>query len=187
MGGIIKSISVVAGENATADAVLAVIEVNEKGYQLSFSVTNEQAKKVKVGDAGEIPYYWDSEIKAVISSIKVDTANPTSKKILTFDVSGDVAAGQSLNIQIGASGQNYDVIVPKSAVRKDADGQFVLVVTSKSSPLGNRYYAERFPVEVLASDDVQSAVSGLYGSEFVITTSNKLVEAGMQVRMEDKS
>jgi hypothetical protein len=64
--------------------------------------------------------------------------------------------------------------VPKSAIRKDSDGQFLLVVTSKSSPLGNRYYAERYPVQVVASDDVQSAVTGLYGNEYVITTSNNL-------------
>ena len=41
-------------------------------------------------------------------------------------------------------------------------------------------------VEVLASDDTQSAISGgLYGYEFIITTSTKPVEAGKQVRLAD--
>jgi len=187
MGGVIKSLSVVAGDKAEADKVLAVIEVNEKGYQLSFTITAAQAKKVKVGDVGEVSYYWGSDIKATVSSIKPDTTDPANKKILTFDITGDVTAGQTLNIELGGTSQNYETIVPKSAIRKDSDGQFVLVVTSKSSPLGNRYYAERYPVQVVASDDVQSAVTGLYGNEYVITTSNKLVEAGMQVRMQDAS
>ena len=71
-----------------------------------------------------------------------------------------------------------------SAVREDNNGKFILIVESKRSPLGTRYTASRVDVEVLASDDTQSAISGaLYGYEFVITTSTKPVEAGKLVRL----
>ena len=77
-------------------------------------------------------------------------------------------------------------IAENSAIREDNNGKFILIVESKSSPLGNRYIASRVDVEVLASDDTQSAISGaLYGGEFVITTSTKPVEAGKQVRLSD--
>ena len=46
--------------------------------------------------------------------------------------------------------------------------------------------ATRIDVEVLASDDTQTAISGaLYGYEYVITTATKPVEAGKQVRLKD--
>ena len=62
----------------------------------------------------------------------------------------------------------------------------MLVVEAKSSPLGTRYYAVRYDVEVVASDDTQSAITGaLYGGEYVITTSTKPVEAGKLVRLPD--
>ena len=61
----------------------------------------------------------------------------------------------------------------------------MLVVTSKSSPLGNRYQATRVEVQVLASDDTTSAVSGLSNGDFVITTSNKPLEAGDMIRLPD--
>ena len=78
--------------------------------------------------------------------------------------------------------------VPNSAIREDNDGKFILTVESKSSPLGNRYIATRVGVEVLASDDNNSAISApLYGWEYVITTSTKPVEAGKQVRLADNS
>lgn len=97
-----------------------------------------------------------------------------------------MTAGQSLSLQIGQRSQNYDMIVPNSAIREDNNGKFILVVEAKSSPLGTRYYAVRYDVEVLASDDTQSAISGgLYGYESVITTSTKPVEAGQLVRLPD--
>ena len=87
---------------------------------------------------------------------------------------------------MGQKSANYDLIVPNSAIREDNNGKFILKVDSKQSPLGTRYTATRVDVEVLASDDTQSAISGaLYGHEFVITTSTKPVEAGKLIRLAD--
>jgi len=62
----------------------------------------------------------------------------------------------------------------------------VLVVMSRSSPLGNRYIATRVDVNILASDDTNTAVSGaLTGWDFVITTSTAPIDPGMQVRLVD--
>ena len=55
---------------------------------------------------------------------------------------------------------------------------------AKNSPLGNRYYAKRVEVTVLASDDMNSAVTGDLGyGDFVITTSSMPVKSGDMVRM----
>jgi len=107
-------------------------------------------------------------------------------KLLTFNVTGNIVAGQTLNVSVGQKSANYDLIVPNSAIREDKNGKFILIVESQSSPLGNRYRATRADVEVLASDDTQSAIRGaLMGYEFVITTSNKPVETGQLVRLPE--
>ena len=62
---------------------------------------------------------------------------------------------------------------------------FVLAIVSKSTPLSTRYTATRVDVQVLASDDKSSAVSGIGSGEFVITTSTKPIEAGTQVRLAE--
>ena len=158
--------------------------MSEKGYTLEITATVEQAKKVKVGDEAEIQYFWYGDAKAVLQSISPDKENPAKNRILKFAVTGDVTPGQNLQIAMGSKGQNYQYIVPNSAIREDNNGKFVLSVVAKSSPLGNRYVAERVNIEVLASDDTSSAVSGdILGGEFVISTSTKPIEAGMQVRM----
>jgi len=91
-----------------------------------------------------------------------------------------------LNIVLAQRTENYSVIVPNSALRSDTNGDFVLVVMSRSSPLGNRYIATRADVNILASDDTHTAVSGgLSDWDFVITTATAPVDPGMQVRLVD--
>ena len=187
IAGTITSISVVAGESTSPDMPVAVIQPEGKGYTLSFSVTADQAKRISVGDPAElVNSWWYNDITATVASIKPDPSNPSKNKLITFNLSGDLTQGQSLSLQVGQKSANYDMIVPNSAIREDNNGKFVLVVEAKSSPLGTRYYAVRYDVEVVASDDTQSAITGaLYGGEYVITTSTKPVEAGKLVRLPD--
>lgn len=187
IAGTITQINATAGKEVSAAEAVAVIQPEGKGYTMSFSVTNEQARRLSVGDKADLVnswYYNDMDI--TLASIKPDKSNPGKQKTLTFDVTGDVTPGQSLNVSVGQKSANYDLIVPNSAIREDNNGKFVLIVESKSSPLGNRYVASRVDVEVIAGDDTQSAISGaLYGYEFVITTSTKPVEAGQLIRLAD--
>lgn len=186
VSGVISNVGYVAGETTSPERALAQIVMTEKGFTLSFSVTADQAKKISVGDVAEVQNSWYyNDIQAVVSGFKSDPSNP-QQRMVVFDVTGDVQAGQSLSLSVGQKSANYDVVVPNSAIREDNNGKFILIVESKSSPLGNRYIATRVDVEVLASDDTMSAVSGgLYGYESVITTSTKPVEAGKQVRLAD--
>lgn len=184
MGGTVESVSVTAGSEVAAGTVAAVISVSDLGYTVSFSVKNDQAKKVKVGDKAEITsWYWGDSFSATLSEVKTDTANPQTQKTLVFNVTGsDISTGQTITLSMGSKGQPYSVVVPNAAVREDSNGKFVLVMEAKSSPLGNRYKAVRYDIEVLAKDDNNTAVNGLMGSEYVITTSTKPIQAGDQVR-----
>lgn len=187
VAGTISELYYVAGEKVEPNSAMAVIQPDGKGFFLKFSVTADQAKRLTPGDPAEVQNSWYySDITATLAQITNDPENPGRNKLLVFDIAGDVMGGQSLSLSVGQKSANYDMIVPNSAIREDNNGKFVLIVESKSSPLGNRYIATRVDVEVLASDDTQSAISGaLYGYEFVITTSNKPVEAGKQVRLSD--
>ncbi|PKM74067.1 MAG: hypothetical protein CVU91_03215 [Firmicutes bacterium HGW-Firmicutes-16] len=187
VNGIVATINVSAGKTAEANAVLMTVEVPDMGYGLSFSVTTAQSKKVALGDAAEVTNYWYSEpLTATLVGIKSDPQNPGTNKILNFKLQGEVESGAQLSIALGERGGNYETIVPNSSIRSDSNGKFVLVVVSKNSALGNRYKATRIDVQVLASDDVNSAVSGgLTTSDFVITTSTKPIEPGTLVRLAD--
>ncbi len=189
IAGTVTALNVTAGKEIDVSAPVAVLQPEGKGYTMSFSVTNEQAKRLSVGDVAELVNAWRfDDVNVTLASMKPDPAEPGQKKLLTFDISGNVTAGQNLNVSVGQKSANYDYIVPNSAIREDNNGKFILIVESKPGPLSTRYIASRVDVEVLASDDTQSAISGaLYGYEFVITTSTKPVEAGKQVRLNENN
>jgi len=188
IAGTIAEIYVTSGLDTPQDGVVLTMQPEGEGYTMSFSVTNEQARKVSVGEQASLVNSWRyDDLKVILTRIMPDKNDPSQKKLLVFDVEGEnVIAGQSLNVSIGQKSANYDMIVPNSAIREDNNGKFILIVESKNSPLGNRYIATRVDVEVLASDDTKSAISGaVYGYEFVITTSTQPVKAGQYVRLSD--
>ena len=189
VSGVVQSVSCTAGDTKAKDDVLCTIEVPDMGYNLSFSVTNEQARRLKPGDSATVSnFYWGGQIVATLSTITVDPKNPNTNKLLTFDVTGDVNSGSELTVSVGQKSANYDVIIPNSSIRSDSNGSFVLAVDQRSSPLGNRYVARRVAVEVLAEDDLNSAVTGdLSYGDYVITTSNAPVKNGDMVRLADNS
>lgn len=185
--GTIQSVTVKAGDTTTPETALATIHDSNQGYTLSFSVTNEQAKKVKVGDVASISNAWYyGDVTVTLQGIKNDPSMPGKQKILTCSISGEVNAGDSMTVSLGEKSGTYDYVVPNSAVREDNNGKFILIVKQKSSPLGNRYVAKRIDVEVIVSDDSKSAVKGaLEGGEYVITTSNKMINPGDLIRLAD--
>lgn len=183
VAGVISSISAVAGEKTSPDQVLAVIQIVEKGYEVKLQVTAEQAKKVKEGDKADVLNVWGEEVTAVLSKISSVEGDAKNKQ-LTFQIGGSVEVGQSLELSVGQQNASYDTVVPNSAIHEDNNGKFILIVNAKSSPLGNRYIAQRVKVDVLAQDDTNAAVTGeLQGGDFIITTSTKPLTDGMQVRL----
>ncbi len=185
--GVVSSINVKPDETTVEGVPLAVIDISEEGYTVQITVEAEKSKKIKTGTAAEVVNNWSGSIEAVVTEIKNDTVSNSKNRIIVFSVTGDVESGTYIDLSIPCGSGTYDAIVPKSAVYQDKDGYFVLTVRSKSSPLGNRYYAERQNVEVISSDETSSAVQGsISQGDYVITAASKPVKAGDQVRMKEK-
>lgn len=184
ISGTVTDIAVTAGTTVNANDVMMTIQPENKAYVLQFSVTENQAKKVRVGDTAEVLNNWyGNNVSAVVSAIRKDPQN-RSNSIIICDMKGDVSVGDSYTLSIGEQSSNYDTIVPTSAIREDSNGKFILIIESKSTPLGNRYYARRVDVEVITSDNTKSAVTGaLEGYEYVITTTTKPIKENEQVRL----
>lgn len=188
VGGTVSAINVTAGNNAGAETPLMTLNLTDRGYTVKISVTNDQAKKVRVGDSAELVNYWyGGDIQATLENITNDPSNPGKGRLLVFRLTGDVEPDTNLTLSIGQKSANYDCIVPNSAIRTDSNGTFVLAIVAKSTPLRTRYTATRVDVQELAKDDTVTAVTGLSSGDFVITTSTKPIEAGTQVRLVENN
>lgn len=182
--GIVAQIDFKEGDSVTADAPLAKIQLAESGYIVKGTITKAQSKLIRVGNEATVENIWDDDTQASVKSIKADTENPNQNMIVTFEVKGNIDVGQNLALSVGEKSNRYDAVVPNNAIREDSKGKFVLVVTVKGTPLGNRYKVKRADVEVMASDDNSSGVTGgVYEYDNVVTNSSKPLEEGMQVRL----
>ena len=184
VSGTIASINASAGKSIGGEEQpLATINVTDRGFTVKIDVTNDQAKKVKTGDTAELVNFWGGDAVATLDQIT--SSQTAGNRTLVFTLTGDIQAGQNVTLSIGQKSANYDALIPLSGLREDSNGKFVYVLESKSSPLGSRYIATRVTVQELARDDKSAAVSGISQGDFIITTSNKPVEAGKQVRLAD--
>ena len=187
VAGVIQRVDITAGQTTTPKTAMAVIELPDMGYVLNAPVSLEQARRVHVGDTATVSnLYWGTQIDAVLTAIKPDPRDPQNQRQLTFELSGDVSPGANLTLSVGQRSAEYDFVVPNSALRSDSNGDFILVVETKASPLGNRYTATRVNVTKLANDDSSTAISGaLELGDFVITTSTAPLKNGDRVRLAD--
>ncbi len=184
--GVVSSINVQPDATTTDGDPLAVIDLVDDGFTVEISVANDMIKKVKKGVEADVLNNYGGDIKAVLSEIKNDTTN-SKQKMLVFDVTGDVDSGESLTLSIPCGSGTYDAIVPRSAIKEEDGGYYVYTIRSKSTPLGNRYYAEKVSVNVEAKDATSSAVSGgVNRGDYIITAASKPLTPGCQVRMKDK-
>lgn len=188
IAGRIVSVNYVPGDTVTSGNTVASIEIADKGYVCEITMSSDEARKIQVGaPCTVVNSWWYSNIEASVSQIRSDPSSQGKNRIVIIEVKGDVSENQSVTFSIGDKSQSYENVLPNSAIREDNDGKFVLVVEAKDSPLGTKYTARRRDIEVVASDDTQSAVSGLYGSEFVITNSNNPIADGQRVRLADNN
>ncbi|HPY97857.1 MAG TPA: HlyD family efflux transporter periplasmic adaptor subunit [Clostridia bacterium] len=184
--GMIINLTYVTGEKTNSGAVVAEIEISEKGYTMSFTVTIEQSRRLSVGQVAQVQYYYGSNAPyAEISAIKTDYNNPRGSRIVELEVRGDnIYPGQTMYVALGETGREYEAVIPNSAIHEDNKGKFVYIVEAKNTPIGNRYIARRADIQVIASDDSSSAISGVSAyANYIITTSSKPITDGMQVRL----
>lgn len=186
MAGTVTRINYYAGQTIKENTVVVEMKPENEAYTMQFTVSQTQSRRIKPGDPAEILYNWyGDEITARVATVQRDPMNRESY-IVTCELYGDVNVGNYYTVSIGQQSSDYDYVVPTSCIREDSNGKFVLIVESKSTPLGNRYYARRVDVEIITSDDSQSAITGAFdGYVYVITTTSKPVEENQQVRLAE--
>lgn len=187
MAGTVTQINYYAGQTIKDNTIVMEIKPENEAYTLQFTVSQTQSRRIKPGDPAEILYNWyGDEITARVATVQRDLMNRESY-IVTCELFGDVNVGANYTVSIGQQSSDYDYVVPTSCIREDSNGKFVLTIESKSTPLGNRYYARRVDVEIITSDDSQSAITGAFdGYVYVITTTSKPVEENQQVRLAEE-
>ena len=191
VAGKIITLSKAAGESTEPKENVCVIQMEGKGYRTTISVESRQASTVRVGDEVTIEDYYYYGVTANLVAIQPDKEDPKNKKTLVFDLNGDdLVPGAQISLAVGDMNSYYNLTVPKSALRQDNKGDYILIVESKSVPFGTRYIAKRVDVtQIYATDDFNAAIEanvepwGVY----VITNATRPIKPGEQVRLAEEA
>ena len=94
--------------------------------------------------------------------------------------------GEKAEFKITTKSEEFDLCIPIQALREDIYGDYVLLTREQEDILGTLLIAERINVTILDKGSRTVAVDGAVSSKSqVITDSNKSINAGDRIRIDD--
>lgn len=185
--GTIEEVYVKKGEKTLGGNLISLIPEDSE-YYFKAEVDKEKAKYIKEGDLAEITLEGqkapikDAEIKWVkISGTDKNTVEIAAK----IPKSDEYYKGMGASMKHVSSTDEYDKIIPLSAVRSSTDSDYVLAVRKVNTVMGDETAAYRINIELLDKDGTNAAVRGL-NNEDAIVSSNKPIEESDRVRVKQK-
>ncbi|MCR5060481.1 MAG: hypothetical protein K6A80_05540 [Saccharofermentans sp.] len=183
--GSVYAVAVGDGDELTKDKVMLVIIPEDTAYTVTFKFPAASITGLTTGMELPSDNYWLESCKII--SIKPDPESPRESRMVKCSLEADyILPGESITVVANRSNNDYDHVIPSSAVNEDNAGKFVYLIVEERSPFGNRYSVKRIDVTVEATDGSLSAISGngLDDGMFVIR-SEEALEDGQRVRLED--
>lgn len=172
-----------AGEQSPA--VGGLLAGEDADFTVSVPLTDDDSEKITVGTILHISQNKAGGDAAVQHLSEADAEGQVSATATL--PKGNWTAGAAV-VSATAKSARQDLIVPVQAVRQDQNGTFVLAVESQNTILGLQNVLVRLPVTVEQQGDTAVSISGpLASTTEIVVTSNKSVQAGDRVRIQDEN
>lgn len=186
--GTISGLNAAAGDMVLTSAPVMQLVKSDSTYTVRFNASAEKVQSLRPGtEATVINADAEALLKGVYNAAS-SSSGSADEKTLLFTVSGDVTVGQNLALKLSENSQSFDFTVPSRAISEDSSGTFILALETDSTPLGNRYYARKINVAVLADDGSNAAIDGEITKEtYVIVLCTEALQDGDMVRMKESA
>ncbi len=159
------------------------ISIGTGGFEFTAEVPKEAREKIAEGDSISIKIPGKDAVEIPVKQItsKEDTTILKAELPKELYASGDYAT-----FSIKRESEEYENILPLTAIRQDSRGYYCLGIRTKESILGEELKAERINIKLTDKDDIQAAVEGPIRADMkIIITSEKDVLAGDRVRIKE--
>lgn len=178
------------GVQTTSAPVVRLADGNS-GYEAVVQLDKNDAKDLVAGGTAEVTLpggsmYYTPTAQATITA--VGAADDNGQVPVTLKLpQGDWAQGQSVQVRVVQSKQNYSSCVPVGALRANQDGYYVLVVRTVSTVLGTQNQLAEVPVVLLAKDDTLAAIEApqITPGEQIVVSGSRPLQAGDRVRVAE--
>lgn len=186
-GGTVDEIYVKAGEKTSGGNLISLISEDSE-YYFKAETDKEKVKYIKAGDLAEITLEGhkipvkDAEVKWV--KLSANDKN-TAEIAVKIPRSAELYNGMGASMKHVMPTEEYEKVIPLSAVRSSTEGDYVLAVRKVNTVMGDETAAYMVNIEVLDEDGKYAAVKGL-NNEDIIVLSNKPIEESDRVRVKAK-
>ena len=173
------------------------ISIGTGGLVFTAEVAKEAREKLTEGDTITIKASEQEEIKTTITKITSgkrqeeagqteETQEETVSLKAKLPEETEFSGGYASFFIEKDSQEDYQTILPLTAIRQDSKGYYCLGIRTVDTILGEEIKAERINLTLLEQDDTQAAVSGAIQPDTkIIVASEKDVLAGDRVRIDE--
>lgn len=186
--GIVTSIFVESG-GVTTDTLMSIAD-KDSGYKFIGQIEKSNRTLVKQGQSVVLNLGSTGIVdKLTVEAISINKENSEYLDVTVVLPVGTGEIDDSGEIIISSKSQKYGTSVPIAALRQgDNSDYYILVVSEKETVLGEELIAKKIDVKVDKKDGEFAAINdGIIGrSDKVIVDSNKIVEDGDRVRLENE-
>ena len=185
--GVLKSVAVQTGGQTTLDAAVVLYQLTGE-LSMTGTVTKDDLDYVSVGSPIKLEGTSKTVVEdAKIQSLQEDTANPGTW-ILTASVpESGLSVGERVDFTVSRDEGPYNCCVPLSAIYGAQGQEYVLVLESRESVLGEIQVARKVSVTVADRNASTAALQegSLSSSQKVITGTDREIDDGSRVRLQD--
>ena len=180
--GMVTKLSMEAGQITTgSEAIL----IGLGDLKLKGTISKESAGYLSSGD--ELSLFKDGRpMSGPVGIVEsVIFVGDDEQAVITANLTAtNLSPGAAVDFKATSSSPAYDYIIPIDALRKDNDGEYLLLVEDRKTILGIEQIAVRRNVTLLAKNSSKAAIEGgLSYDDIVISGSNKSIQEGDRVRV----
>lgn len=184
--GTVTKVLVETGQKTT-DTAAVLLSDEDSGLLFTASVDSKYREYLSVGTDAELSGSGRRVEDCTVSAI--ETAEDGQTVRITAELTGDsFTPGESAEISITGKSDSYDYTISVTAIREENQKNYVLVLDTENTILGEQYVVRKVEVEVLDKNSTYAAVdsSALSNDSRIIVDSNRNVGAGDIVRLESQ-
>ena len=175
------------------------ISIGSHGYALSAEISKQEMEKLTVGDKIKVKMNGEEEMEVEIDSLTQQQKKEAEGKE-NLDTSAEGKETYFLHATLQEqvttyhptasfsiekrSEEEFDYILPKTAIRQDQKGYFCLCMQQSDSILGETLQAKRIDLKLEQETTDEVAVSGAFDSDAeIIVSSEKDIQEKDRVRI----
>lgn len=167
------------------------VSIGTGKFEFSAEIPEKEQEKIAPGDTIKLNIAGKEKLEGTVTQVlyqEVEVQEGGPRVTVKAELpEGAYTAGMKASFLLEKeSGEEYQSLLPLTAIRQDSKGYYCLGIRKKDSILGEEIVAEHIRLTLLEKDDAVAAVEGpLQPDTEVITGSKKDVEAGSRVRIEE--